>query len=276
VRADRQPDGVGSEWGRIRGEGRVQAGDRLVEPVRSPEGPGQPGQVPAVGTRPHCRVAEPLLEVDEEAAQRADVLVVVAHDGRKRLGRSAAEEAEVAPRDLPAVDVVMSDDAEQRPFDGRQAGVVHPVAEQPAHDRQEVEVAGVIGCCPARQSVAGDEQRPVEAAPVVGHEPGVGRDVPAHLVEHHALLALVRKQKLDLAEGVADPPAEADQEGHRAGGGREAGRLGVEADERTIGRRLAWEPREATSVDRQVDRVALHPDMDAGGRIDDLAVHGGG
>jgi hypothetical protein len=128
-RGRRGAAGLRSGRGRIRREGRVQAGDGLVEPMLPPEGPSEPGQVTARGMGSRRRVAESLIEVDEEAGERADVLVVMADDGRQGLSGPAAEEAEVPARDLPAVDVVVADETEQCPFDRRQASVVHPVAE---------------------------------------------------------------------------------------------------------------------------------------------------
>ena len=56
------------------------------------------------------------------------------------------------------------------------ARVGHPVAEDPPDEREQVEVAGMRRRSASAHPIAGDEQRPVEAAPVVGHEPAGGRD----------------------------------------------------------------------------------------------------
>ena len=95
------------------------------------------------------------------------------------------------------------------------------------------------GAGTARHPVAGDQQRPVEAAAVVGHEPAVGRDVARERVKHGRLVGVVGEQQLDLPEPVALPPAETDEERDGPGGRREPGRLGVEADQRDVRRRLA-------------------------------------
>ena len=64
-------------------------------------------------------------------------------DGQERVRRTAAEEPEVAGRDLPAVDVVVADHAQERLLGRAQPGVRHPVAEHAADDRQQVQVAVV-------------------------------------------------------------------------------------------------------------------------------------
>ena len=79
----------------------------------------------------------------QQPTERPDVLVVVPDHGREGLGRAAAQEPEVPPGDLPAVDVVVALDAEEHPLDRAQAGVVHPVTEQAAHGREEIQVAGM-------------------------------------------------------------------------------------------------------------------------------------
>ena len=76
----------------------------------------------------------------DEAGQGADVLVVVAHDGGQWLRRPAPQEPEVAPGDLPAIDVVMALDAEERALDRLQASVVHPVPEQAPDDGQQIDI----------------------------------------------------------------------------------------------------------------------------------------
>ncbi len=53
------------------------------------------------------------------------------------------QEAQVATGDLPAVHVADPVETEELGLRGPQAGVGHPVPEQPAHGRQQVEVAGM-------------------------------------------------------------------------------------------------------------------------------------
>ena len=74
---------------------------------------------------------------------------------------------------------------------------------------------------------------------------------------------------------VSLPPAEADQEGHRPGGGGQPGRLGVEADQRHVRRRLPGECRQPGAVDRQGTAGRLAPDDDALGPADDLTIDRG-
>ena len=111
-------------------------------------------------------------------------------------------------------------------------------------------MAGVDRCGPAGHPVAGDEQRPVEAAAVVGHEPAVGagwREASAS--SRAGSSAWSGSSSWTCRNVVPDPPAEADEEGDRAGGGREPGRLRVEADQRHVRRRLAGQRREPDPVD---------------------------
>ena len=166
--------GAGRRLGRVRRPPRrrgTRAIRRAGPPARTP-GPARPGRRPAPGPARRRRVAG--LEDAEQPGQRPDVLVVVADDGRERLRGAAAQEPEVAARDLPAVDVAVPVQAQQARLGGSQPGVAQPVAEHPADDRQEVEVAGMDRRGPAVHPVPGDEQRPVEAAAVVGHEPALG------------------------------------------------------------------------------------------------------
>jgi hypothetical protein len=86
---------------------------------------------------------------------------------------------------------------------------------------------------------------------------------------------VVREHELDLPVAVAVlPPAEADEEGGRASGGREPRRLGVKTDEWHVRRRLSGECREPCPVDRQLSRRHLAPDDPSLGGHDDLAVNG--
>ena len=128
---------------------------------------------------------------------------------------------------------------EQFLLGGAEPGIGHPVPEQPADDRQQVQVAGMVGRGRPVQPVAGDEQRPVEPAAVVGHQPAVGGDEVAEGRQHRRLVGVVRDEQLDLAERIPDPPAEPDEEGDGPGRRRQPGRLGVEADQRRVGPGLA-------------------------------------
>ena len=252
-------------------DGVLQAAQRLGEPPFAGERPGQPGQVTR-GRGGSCRrVGEPRLEMGEEPAERADVLVVVPDDVGQRGGVAAAQELEVATGDLGAIDVTDAVEAEQLRLRRTQPRVAHPVAEQPPDDRQQVEVAGMGRRVPPGQAVAGDEQRPVEGAAVVGDEPGVRRDQRRERGEEGPLLAVVGQEQLDLAEAVGLPPAEADEERGRTGRRGQPGRLGIEADEGDRGAGLPGQGREAGTVDRERPAGGLAADDDALRSTDELA-----
>ena len=74
------------------------------------------------------------------------------------------------------------------------------------------------------------------------------------LGEQRRLVGVVGEQELGLAERVALPAREPDEERERPGGGREPGRLRVEADERRVGRRVARQAGEPLAVQRDLDR----------------------
>ena len=124
----------------------------------------------------------------------------------------------------------------------------------------------------AGHPVAGDEEGPVEATPVVRHEPRIRRNVRCQSGEQAALGRMVWQEELNLAEAIRLPPAEPDEEGDGPGRRGQTGRLRVEADQRNAGRRQARQRPEPLPVDRQDDGRRLDPD-DRPGRIEDqLAV----
>ena len=82
---------------------------------------------------------------------------------------------------------------------------------------------------------------------------------------------MIGEEQLDLVEGVALPPAEADEEGDRPGGGREPRRLGVEADERDARWRLARQTGQADAIERDLAWLGRAADDEAAGHRDHLA-----
>ena len=97
--------------------------------------------------------------------------------------------------------------------------------------------------------------------------------MPGQLVEQRPLVGVVRQQQLDLAEPVALPPAQPDQERHGPGRRREPGRLRVEADQRRV-RRAAGRaaPASRSRSTGMVDGRRLAPDDRPLRGLDDLAV----
>ena len=181
--------------------------------------------------------------------------------GRRRrgaAGRAAAQELEVAPGDLPALDVADAARARagppRRSAGGRRAADGGTAAGRPAAGRGGPAWAG--GGAPA-QPVARHQERPVEAATVVGDQPGVRPGSPRRAPSRSAGSSrVVGQQELDLAEAGRPPTSrgptrKATVPGRRA----EPGRLRVEAD--AAGRPAAgWpgRPAEALAVDRRCGR----------------------
>jgi hypothetical protein len=251
VRPNGKPDRVWCNRPRYDGRRRnrrVETFERLVEAAFAGERPSQPRQVTRRRSTPRIRIGIAPFHMTDEVRQRAHILVVVAHDLDERVGGSAAQEVEVPPRDLPALHVTDPVEPEQLGFRRAKARVRHPVPEQPADEREQVEVAGMLRRRPACHAVARDEQRPVEAAAVVGHKPGVRGDPLRDEREQGRLLRVVGQEQLDLPETIALPPAQPDQERNGPGRRREARRLRVEADERRVRRRLAGETAEPLAV----------------------------
>ena len=117
-------------------------------------------------------------------------------------------------------------------------------------------------CAPAHP-VARDEERPVEAAAVIGDQPGVSRNELGHAVQEGRLVCLVGKHQLDATKGCSFPPAEPDQEDKRSDRGAETRRLRVETDQRHVRSRVARQPPEAAPVDGQLLDACLDPDVRA-------------
>ena len=171
--------GADAGAGRLGREGGVEAVERLAEPAgsranararpaRSPRGAvGRATGSRVVGRR-YGRAAAPS-ERTSSSLWRTTV--------DERLGRAAAQERRDSAPGSPSP---RRRRARCRPSSSASAVRSRASAircrNTPADDRQQVEVAGVGRRGAPGQPVAGDEQRPVEAAAVVGHEPGVGRD----------------------------------------------------------------------------------------------------
>lgn len=235
-------------------ERRLHARERLGVTTRTGECPGQAGEVAGRRFRPAFAVGIAPIHVDEESAQRADILAVVMDDREQPARVAVPEVLEVAAGDLPAADICVPLQAEQLRLDGGEAGVGHPVAKDPADQRQKIEVTRVGRRAFARHPVARHEQGPIEPSAVVRDQPGGAWNPARELGEQGRLVGMVGQQELDLAEAAAFPPPEADEKRQRARSGRETGRLGVETDEGSAGRWLAGQAGEPLPVDREERR----------------------
>ena len=215
------------------------------------ESPREPGKVAGRSVTPLLAIGVATVDVDEQSRQRADVLVVVPNHVDERPRLTPAEVVEIPARDLPASNVCSPVQPEELGLDRSQPRIAHPVAEHTADEGQQVEMPRVERRVPAGHPVPGDEQRPVEAAAVVRHEPAVIGDARSELRQQRRLVGVIREEELDLPKAAALPPAEADEERQGSGRGREPGRLGVEAEEGSIRRWLPGERRESVAIDGQ-------------------------
>ena len=120
---------------------------------------------------PRFGIAESRFNERQQAGQGADILIVVADDLDEPRRLAVAQELQVPGRDLPARHIAVTAHAEQFGLGGLQLRVGHPVPEHSPDDRQKIQVAGVGRRHVPGHPVAGDEERPVEALAVVGHQP---------------------------------------------------------------------------------------------------------
>jgi len=118
------------------GQGRLQAGEGLVESPVASECPGEPGEIAAWRSPARRWIRVVGVDPAEEPGQRPHVLAVVANDVDEWLRRRPAQEVQEAAGDLPAVDVAVAMRPEQLGLDGSEARVGHPVAEDAPDKRQ--------------------------------------------------------------------------------------------------------------------------------------------
>jgi hypothetical protein len=232
------------------GDRRLEACKGLLVPARARERSRQSGEVTCRGLGPALAVGVAAVDVDEQARERPDVLIVVPDHVEQRRRFPEPEELEVPRRDLPATDVRVPAQAKEHRFDGPESGVRHPVPEDATDERQQVQMARMDRRALAGEPVASHEEGPVEATTVVGHEPAGRWDVARELGEQCRLIGMVGEEELNLPKATAFPPPEADEERERPGRGREAGRLGIEAEEGSARRRLARQPGEPLPIER--------------------------
>jgi hypothetical protein len=226
-------------------------------PAFACECPGEPGEIPRRRFVPTLTVSVPPVDVDQQPREGTHVLVVVAHDIDERPRLAESQVVEVPAGDLPAWNVAVAPQPEQLGLDGAQPSICHSVAEHTPDERQQVQVAGVQRRVGAGHSVARDQQRPVEPAAVVRHEPAIARNARRQLGKERRLVGVVWQEQLDLSEETALPPAKPDQERERARRRCEPGRLRVEAEQGSIGRWLPRQRGKPNPVDRQQRRRRL-------------------
>ncbi len=245
-------------------------------PTLALERPGKAREVTRGRVPPSLAVRIAPVDVHEEASKRAHVLVVVAHDVDERPGLAPAEVIEVAAGDLPARDVGAPSKPEQLRLDRRQPRVGHTVAEDPANEGQQVQMARVQRRVGARHSVPRHKKRPVEAPTVVRHEPAADRDPRRELGEESRLVGVIGQQQLDLPEAAALPPAEADEEGECPRSRRQPRRFRVEAEQGSVRRWLARQRRQPAAIHGEERARRLDPDERPTRRPHQLAVDGRG
>ena len=189
---------------------------------------------------------------------------------------TAPQDLQVTARDLPAVDVADPVEPQDVALDAPQPGVGETVTEHPPDERQEVEVAGQRGRARSSEPEPGLEERPVErprrcrsrATP----RPGAPRRPPPG--------KLARRPGRAAGAGPGGtsplPRAQPDQEGERAGGRAETGRLRIEADERDRRIRMTREVGQPAAVDPQAATRSLDPDEHPSPSADHFAAEHGG
>ena len=234
------------------------------------ERPGQGHEIAGRRLGAAIGIRVPGVEKGKEPGEGRDVLGVVIQDRPERLRRAAPHEVEVASGDLPPAHVAVAVDSQQLALDGAEARVAQAVPEETPDGGKEVEHPRVWRRRAAVETVASHQQWPVEAAAVVGDEPGVGRDGPLQLGQQGRLLAVVRADELEASQLVALPPAEPHQEGERPGRGAETRRLRVEADEPGGGPWLARQAGQPLADERDGQRRRLHAHHEPAVRGDHL------
>ena len=107
-------------------------------------GPGEAREVAARRVVAGRAVRVPALDVGEQQAERAHVLLVVDHDARQGVDRAAAQHLEVDRPGSPSPRRRRSRETPRSSLlHGAQAGVLHAVPEHAPHERQQVQVPGV-------------------------------------------------------------------------------------------------------------------------------------
>ena len=126
-------------------KGSVEASERLVVAACPPEQPSEADEVAARCAAAPVGVGQVPIEVVEQAGQRAYVELVVADDVHEPGRAAAADEVEVPAGDLPPLDVAVPLDGEEMLLGRLEAGIRHPVTEQPSDQWQQVEVPAQRG-----------------------------------------------------------------------------------------------------------------------------------
>lgn len=142
-------------------------------------------------------------------------------------------------------------------------------------DGQQVQVSGEDRRRLVLQTVAGSDERPVERAAVVRHEPRLRRELPGQGREKRRFVGMVGQHELPDAELVLLPAAHAHEEGERPGTRPEPRRLGVQAHQWARQVDGVGEPRQALRVERQA-AAPIDDDRRPCGRLLDTSPEGRG
>ena len=166
-------------------------------------------------------------------------------------GLAVAQEREVALGHEGARQIVHALDPAHARLDAGQAGVGEPMPEEEPGDGQQVEVARDRRRHASVHPVARLQERPVEAAPVVRHEPCLRGQLSGDEPEERELVGVVGQEELGDPERLAVPAPQPDEEDDGARARGQPRRLGVQAHEwaRRIDRE--GEAGQGDAVDRQ-------------------------
>ena len=180
-------------WPRGAPERGVVAVERVVVAATAGERATERADVAGMCGRPRFGHGQPRRQLHQQPPERDDVLPVVLRDLPQHRRAAGSEVLEVAVRDQRARQVSLAQTPAMPRSTLASLRVRQPVLPELSRERQQVQVAGVRGCRLPLEPVARDEQRPVERAPVVRHQPGVRRDLRRQGGEERRLVRLVRR-----------------------------------------------------------------------------------
>ena len=194
----------------------IEALESFLDPPLHSVGAGEPEQIARMQLRASGGLAQALVGDGKEARERPHVLVVVARHIEEAVGDARPQVREVPPGDLPSFEIAVPVEPEELALHGSQPPVLQAMAEHSSHEGEQIEVAGVGGWRAALEPEPGDEEGPVEPAPVVRDEPGARRHEACERAEEGRLVRVVGKDELDLAEPARIPTSPGPRERRRS------------------------------------------------------------